>query len=75
MAHSTDSRASGFWPLAVVFALFVLFMYGKKQHRPVQLGGGLLLMLLPFFVHNGLWLGVASAALCAIVWGGVKAGL
>jgi hypothetical protein len=54
---------------------FVLFMYGKKQHRPVQLGGGLLLMLLPFFVHNGLWLGVASAALCAIVWGGVKAGL
>ena len=28
MAHSTDSRASGFWPLAVVFALFVLFMYG-----------------------------------------------
>jgi hypothetical protein len=54
---------------------FVLFMYGRKQHRPVQLGGGLLLMLLPFFVHNGLWLGVASAALCAIVWGAVKTGL
>jgi putative spermidine/putrescine transport system permease protein len=28
MSHSTDSRAPGFWPLAVVFALFVLFMYG-----------------------------------------------
>ncbi|HEX5739414.1 MAG TPA: ABC transporter permease [Hydrogenophaga sp.] len=28
MAHTTESRAPGFWPLAVVFALFVLFMYG-----------------------------------------------
>jgi len=54
---------------------FVLFMYGKKQHRPVQLGAGLLLMLLPVFVQDSLWLGVAGAALCAVVWGGVKAGL
>jgi len=53
---------------------FVLFMYGKKQRRPVQLGGGLLLMLLAFFLHDGLWLGLASAAICGIVWGGVKAG-
>ena len=28
MAHTTASRAPGFWPLAAVFALFVLFMYG-----------------------------------------------
>lgn len=28
MAHTTESRAPGFWPLAAVFALFVLFMYG-----------------------------------------------
>lgn len=28
MAHSSDSRTPGFWPLAIVFALFVLFMYG-----------------------------------------------
>ncbi|WP_372657482.1 ABC transporter permease [Hydrogenophaga sp.] len=28
MSHSTESRAPGFWPLAMVFALFVLFMYG-----------------------------------------------
>ncbi|MGB8329088.1 MAG: hypothetical protein WCE62_03100 [Polyangiales bacterium] len=54
---------------------FVLFMYGKKQHRPVQLGVGLLLMLLPFFVQDGLWLGVSSALLCALVWVAVKAGL
>ncbi|MBX3610619.1 MAG: ABC transporter permease [Hydrogenophaga sp.] len=25
---SSDARAPGFWPLAIVFALFVLFMYG-----------------------------------------------
>ena len=28
MSHPTESRAAGFWPLAIVFALFVLFMYG-----------------------------------------------
>ncbi|UCU95080.1 ABC transporter permease [Hydrogenophaga taeniospiralis] len=28
MAHTRESRAPGFWPLATVFALFVLFMYG-----------------------------------------------
>ena len=28
MAHATASRSAGFWPLAIVFALFVLFMYG-----------------------------------------------
>ena len=54
---------------------FVMFMYGKKQHRPVQLAAGLLLLLFPFFVHDGFWLGVIGAAICAIVWGGVKAGL
>lgn len=27
-ARVSDTRAAGFWPLAVVFALFVLFMYG-----------------------------------------------
>ena len=27
-ARVSDARAAGFWPLAAVFALFVLFMYG-----------------------------------------------
>lgn len=27
-ARVSDARAAGFWPLALVFALFVLFMYG-----------------------------------------------
>ncbi len=54
---------------------FVMFMYGKKQHRPVQLGSGLLLLLFPFLVRDPLALGLASAVVCAIVWGSVKAGL
>lgn len=54
---------------------FVMFMYGKKQHRPVQLGAGLLLLLFPFFVRDGVWLGVLGAVICLIVWGSVKAGL
>jgi len=54
---------------------FVMFMYGKKQHRPVQLGVGLLLLIIPFFVRDPLWLGIAGAVSCGLVWGGVKAGL
>ncbi len=27
-SRSSDARAKGFWPLAIVFALFVLFLYG-----------------------------------------------
>ena len=54
---------------------FVMFMYGKKQHRPVQLASGLLLLVIPFFVRDALLLGVIGAAICAMVWGGVKAGL
>jgi len=54
---------------------FVMFMYGKKQHRPVQLGSGLLLLLFPFFLRDGLWLGLSGALVCAIAWGSVKAGL
>lgn len=28
MARITESRSASFWPLAFVFTLFVLFMYG-----------------------------------------------
>ncbi len=54
---------------------FVMFIYGKRQQRAVQLGAGLLLSLLPFFVRDGLLLGIAGVAISAIVWGAVKAGL
>jgi len=54
---------------------FVMLVYGKKQQRPLQLGAGLLLLVLPMFVRDALVLGLISAVLCAGVWGGVKAGL
>ncbi|MGD8608676.1 MAG: hypothetical protein PVH21_15375 [Myxococcales bacterium] len=54
---------------------FVMLVYGKKQHRPLQLGAGLLLLLIPMFLRDALVLGLVSAILCAGVWGGVKAGL
>jgi hypothetical protein len=54
---------------------FVMFMYGKKQHRPVQLGSGLLLLVFPFFVHDAFFLGLISGVICLLTWIGVKAGL
>jgi hypothetical protein len=54
---------------------FVMFMYGRKQGRPVQLGAGLLLLLFPFFVRDALWLGLASAVICVATWGAFKTGL
>jgi hypothetical protein len=54
---------------------FVMLVYGRRQHRPLQLGAGLLLLLLSLFVRDALVLGLLSAVLCAGVWGGVKAGL
>jgi len=54
---------------------FVMLVYGKKQHRPLQLAGGLILLVLPYLVRDAFLLGLVSAGICAGVWGGVKAGL
>ncbi|MGB5703001.1 MAG: hypothetical protein WBM48_09305 [Polyangiales bacterium] len=54
---------------------FVMFMYGRKQHRPVQLGAGLLLLLIPFFVRDAVVLGLIAGVVCLLTWVGVKAGL
>jgi hypothetical protein len=63
--------------VALIFSSvgFVMFMYGRRQSRPVQLGAGLLLLFFPLFVRDGLWLGLASAVICVAAWGAVKAGL
>jgi len=54
---------------------FVMFMYGRKQGRPVQIGAGLLLLVLPFFLRDAFWLGLASAVICIAAWSAIKAGL
>jgi hypothetical protein len=54
---------------------FVMFVYGRKQGRPVQIGAGLLLLIFPFFVHDALWLGLASTVICVAAWAAIRAGL
>lgn len=54
---------------------FVLFMYGRKQSRPLQLGGGLVLLIFPYFVHDLVWMSVIAVVVIALVWIGVKLGL
>lgn len=54
---------------------FVMLVYGRRQRRPLQLAGGLLLMAVSFLVRDALWLGIVSAAICVGVWVGVRAGL
>lgn len=65
--------------LAVAFLVssvgFVMLMYGRKQHRPLQLAAGIMLLVFPFLVRDALWLGLIGVATCVGVWGGVKAGL
>lgn len=65
--------------LAVAFLVasvgLVMLMYGRKQHRPLQLASGIILLVFSFLVRDALWLGLIAAAICVGVWGGVKAGL
>ena len=42
-----------------------MFMYGKRAVRFVPLIAGLLLMVVPYFITNLLWMTVASVALMA----------
>lgn len=65
--------------LAVAFLAssvgFVMLVYGRRQHRPLQLASGLVLLIFPFLVRDALWLGLLAAVICIGVWAGVKAGL
>ncbi len=54
---------------------FVMLMYGRKQGRPLQVAGGLLLLVLPMFIRDVGWLTAFTAAICVAVWFGVRAGL
>jgi hypothetical protein len=53
---------------------FVLFVYGKRQRRPPQLGGGLILLVYPYFVHNPAWMVIIAVAVIAAVWAGIRLG-
>ncbi len=52
-----------------------LFLYGKKQGRPPQLGVGLALMIFPYFVPSATAMLAVTAAALAALWLGVRYGL
>ncbi len=45
---------------------FGYFLYGKKQKALVPLLSGLLLMGVPYFISNSIWLVVTGVALGAV---------
>ena len=53
---------------------FVLFMYGKKQERPPQLVGGIVLMVYPYFVSSLTMNVVIFVAVVAATWFAVRQG-
>jgi hypothetical protein len=53
---------------------FVLFRYGRKQQRPPQMLGGLLLMVFPYFVPSVVWMLALGGVICVLLWVAVRAG-
>jgi hypothetical protein len=52
----------------------VLFVYGKKQERWPQLGGGLAMMIYPYFTSSVAGLVGVGIAIGAAVWWMVRQG-
>ena len=67
-------------PAALFLSLFIgsvgagLLIYGRKQRRWPQMAGGVILCIYPYFVPNVWMMGAIAVALCAAVWGAVRAG-
>ena len=53
---------------------FVLFTYGRRLQRPPHVVAGLLLMVYPYFTPSLTALIVVGVAICAALWGAVRAG-
>ena len=47
---------------------FGIFWYGRKQKRVPQLGVGLLMMVVPYFLPTALIAGVVGLALCLLLF-------
>jgi hypothetical protein len=56
--------------LSFVFGLIGsgMFMYGKRAGRPVPLGAGLGLIVIPYFIPNLIALLVVCCGLTALPW-------
>lgn len=68
-SQDMDLSTAGLFLSLVIGAIGAgLFIYGKKQSRPPQMIGGLLLSGYPYFISN-LWLmGGIAVAIVAAVW-------
>ena len=49
--------------------------YGKKQGRPPQLLGGILLLVYPYFVSGQLAMWGGAGAIVSLIWFFVKQGM
>lgn len=63
---------------ALLMAMFVstvgfgIFWYGRKQKRVPQLGVGLLMMVVPYFLPTALITAVVGLALCVLLFALVR---
>ena len=53
---------------------FVLFVYGKKQHRWPHLAAGLLFMVYPYFTDRLVPLLAVGTAIGVLLWSAVRLG-
>jgi hypothetical protein len=54
---------------------FVLFVYGKKEHRWPQLVAGLLMMVYPYFTGTLMSMAAAGTVILLALWYAVRLGL
>ena len=52
-----------------------LFLYGRKQSRPLQLVCGVSLMAYPYFVESLVWMAIIAVLIVAGLWVALKLGL
>jgi hypothetical protein len=53
---------------------FVIFSYGRSQHRAPQMIAGVVLMAFPYFVTGVLAMFGVAAVVCALLWAGLRLG-
>jgi hypothetical protein len=53
---------------------FVLFVYGKKQHRLPQLAAGIAMMVYPYFATTATSLLIGGGLISAALWWALQAG-
>ena len=53
---------------------FVLFVYGKKQHRWPHMLAGIVLSVYPYFVDTALQMVLGCAVICGAFWWAIQNG-